>query len=106
MQTKCILGHTCHTYWAIMKCKTDNTKNAVDTERNQQHSSFPLYSNPLPSNLVTLRDEKFAIQSAKFVRSFGGFAKTVYSQKKTDKIPWLMSVGLALRPQCYSNLGT
>ena len=34
---------------------------------------FPkLYSNPLPSNLVTLRDEKFAIQSAKFVRSFGG----------------------------------
>ena len=75
-------------------------------ETNNILPSPKLYSNPLPSNLVTLRDEKFAIQSAKFVRSFGGFARTVYSQKKTDKIPWLMSVGLALRPQCYSNLGT
>ena len=76
------------------------------SETNNILPSPKLYSNSLPSNLMTLRDEKFAIQSAKFVRSFGGFARTVCSLKKTDKILWLMSVDLALRRQCYSNLET
>ena len=71
LQTKCILGYTCHTYWAIKKCKTGNQKMRLILSETH---------NILPSSNYTQT-----------------LCQANLLAEKTDKILWLMLVGLALR---------